>query len=153
MTALIFMPLVALTVAVGEPFLAPTLASTAAIALATPHLFRSSWGRIVNMYAIAAAISIAVALPLQAAGMPDVVWAAAAGVAIAVSAPGRLHAPTACFPFALIGADSAAGLLVHGVAAAGGVLYLMLALRLWEDLVRGQRAGTPAPDGSPLRRP
>lgn len=128
---LVFIPLVALSATAEEPFMASTLASTAAIALAAPGRFRASWGRIVRLYVLAAAVSIALALPLQAAGLPDVMWATAASVAIVVSAPGRIHAPTACFPFALTGSDSSGGLLIHFAAVGGGVLYLMLALLLW----------------------
>lgn len=129
LVVLIFLPLVWLTLQLDRPVMASTFASTVAVAYAAPARFRDSWARVGLAYLGAVGVSAAVAYPAEAVGCPEVAWASVAAGMIALSTMGRIHAPTACVPFALVGAQEGLSLATQLVVVIAGAAWTLAVLR------------------------
>ena len=129
LVALILLPLVWLSLQLDRPIMASTFASTIAVACAAPARFRDSWARVGLAYLGAVGVSAAVAYPAEAVGCPEVAWASVAAGMIALSTLGRIHAPTACVPFALIGAQVGSSLTTQLFVVIAGAAWTLAVLR------------------------
>lgn len=125
---MLFVPLGILTTILGEPFALSAFASTAAIVLNHPCIYRAQPYRVAASYCIALAVAIPSSLAGIALSVPPLCTASIA-VALLVAGPaGRFHPPTACVPLAVLTSLPLAVALSRWALFALAMTYHLLAL-------------------------
>jgi hypothetical protein len=127
LTTVLFAPLVALELRLGQTYMVATFASTAAVVVANPPQYEINRRRIARCYAVAFLVSAAVYGIGTAFSVPAIAIAASAAAAIIALPSSRFHPPVAGVPFALALTPASQVLTDWGVLA-GSTAYLLLAL-------------------------